>query len=351
MWGLWRGHGAYAGYTPVGGPGYAPVAAEEECFSLACGELSGCTAASCDPGTTTVAFVGPGGDYEQEMTYKYVGTGQGQFGVVRIPGGRSGCCCCLCMAPLMASLVLLPLLIYFEQSSTTTTSTTTRLTWPPSTTATGTPGAPPFDCDRGFPSDWSRGKKAWCCEKHGQGCPRPPAPAPPKPARPRPPPPKPPPPKPPPPPRPPTPPPQNCYAGPPASWDTPKRVFCCLRVGRGCPTTPKPAATTTSSSTTPCPVDCNAGYNTTHPLQWVKGWSAAKKIFCCKTAGRGCPSELPPPSGLPPSGLPPEPDNHTYDCDAGYHECMHCLEESWSPQKIEWCCRNKHKACTGEIPP
>ena len=55
----------------------------------------------------------------------------------------------------------------------------------------------------------------------------------------------------------------------------------------------------------------------------------------CKTANRGCPSELPPPSGLPPSGKPAEPDSNVYDCDAGYHHCMHCLVESWSPQKID----------------
>eukprot|EP00959_Pyramimonas_sp_CCMP1952_P386764 8105733-Pyramimonas_sp.AAC.1 len=27
------------------------------------------------------------------------------------------------------------------------------------------------------------------------------------------------------------------------------------------------------STTSPCPIDCNAGYNDLDPLQWVRGWS------------------------------------------------------------------------------
>merc|ERR1712228_136712 len=77
---------------------------------------------------------------------------------------------------------------------------------------------------------------------------------------------------------------------------------------------------------------------------------AEKKLYCCKTANKGCPSELPPPSGLPPSNAPPEPDNSVYDCDAGYHHCMHCLELSWSPKKIDYCCKKEHKGCKGEEP-
>ena len=147
------------------------------------------------------------------------------------------------------------------------------------------------------------------------------------------------------------------------SWDVPKKVYCCLHAGKGCPTTPPapstmpapvvpvaPVVTTAMSTTSPCPIDCNAGYNDLDPLQWVRGWSAEKKLYCCKTANKGCPSELPPPSGLPPSNAPPEPDSSVYDCDAGYHHCMHCLELSWSPKKIDYCCKNFHKGCKGEEP-
>merc|ERR1712018_386987 len=94
--------------------------------------------------------------------------------------------------------------------------------------------------------------------------------------------------------------------------------WCCQHYGVGCPTTrpapaPRPPApaphpfphpmTMPIITTSPCPFDCTQGYNE-WPLQWVKGWSAAKKLFCCRTAQRGCPSELPPPSGLPPSVSP-----------------------------------------------
>jgi len=98
------------------------------------------------------------------------------------------------------------------------------------------------------------------------------------------------------------------------------------------------------------PIDCNAGFNDLDPLQWVRGWSAEKKLYCCKTANKGCPSELPPPSGLPQDDAPAEVDSSEYDCDAGYHHCMHCLELSWSPKKIDYCCKKEHKGCKGEEP-
>lgn len=125
----------------------------------------------------------------------------------------------------------------------------------------------------------------------------------------------------------------DCSEGDPETWDVRKKVTCCLQVGKGCPTIPSAPASTTS----PCSIDCNAGYNDLDPLQWVRGWSGEKKLYCCKTANRGCPAELPPPSGLPPSDAPPEADKNVYDCDAGYHHLNSCLVESWSPQKIDHC--------------
>merc|ERR1712066_1035947 len=109
--------------------------------------------------------------------------------------------------------------------------------------------------------------------------------------------------------------------------------------------TQAPATTLPKTTTSQCPIDCNAGYNDLGPFQWVKGWSGAKKIFCCKTAHWGCPSELPPPSGEPPSGEPPEPDTFHYDCNAGYHNCYHCLKLSWSPAKMQYCCKTENKGC------
>merc|ERR1719436_2322480 len=117
------------------------------------------------------------------------------------------------------------------------------------------------------------------------------------------------------------------------------------------PPTPPPPPPPPPATTTHCPFDCNAGYDDLGPLQWVKGWSAAKKLYCCKLFQKGCPSELPPPSGLPPSGQPPEPDSFQYDCNAGYHDCYHCLVLQWSPQKLKYCCDTQQKGCKSTTHP
>jgi hypothetical protein len=112
-------------------------------------------------------------------------------------------------------------------------------------------------------------------------------------------------------------------------------------------------------TTTKCPFDCNAGYNELGEFQWVKGWSAAKKLYCCRTAKKGCPSELPPPSGKPQGDAPAEPDSFKYDCNAGYHDCYECLVRQWSPLKLSYCCKEQNKGCKwntkatagGAIPP
>merc|ERR1712113_888952 len=197
-------------------------------------------------------------------------------------------------------LCLLPLLLYWLMG--TSTSPTTPL---------------PYDCNAGLANaqmGWSVGKKAWCCDHMGQGCPTTPPPAPPPPPTPIiiPSPPAPPPPMP---------------APAPAPAPAPMPII----------------------STSSCPFDCNAGYDE-WPMQWVKGWAGAKKLYCCKTVGRGCPSELPPPSGAPPSGLPAEPDTGPYDCEAGYHPCYTCLEKHWSANKLNWCCQKKGKGCKSNAP-
>merc|ERR1712014_30682 len=161
----------------------------------------------------------------------------------------------------------------------------------------------PYDCNAGLANaqmGWSVGKKAWCCDHTGQGCPTQPPPAPPP----------------------------------------PPIVI---------PSPPPPPAPMPIISTSSCPFDCNAGYDE-WPMQWVKGWGGAKKVYCCKTAGRGCASELPPPSGIPPSGLPPAEDTGPYDCVAGYHPCYTCLEKHWSANKLNWCCQKKGKGCKSNTP-
>merc|ERR1711879_23239 len=58
--------------------------------------------------TGVLSYVGAGGDYRQETTYRYVGQGAGNFEVVPVPTNiRSNMC--LCLIPL---LLLVPLLLY-----------------------------------------------------------------------------------------------------------------------------------------------------------------------------------------------------------------------------------------------
>jgi hypothetical protein len=147
----------------------------------------------------------------------------------------------------------------------------------------------------------------------------------------------------------------ECAKGEASDWSFPKKVFCCLTKQKGCPPPPQPPTQPLTlppptTVTTACPFDCDAGYNDLNPLQWVKGWPGAKKLYCCKTAHRGCPSELPPPGSAPPSGIPAEPDNGPYDCDAGYHPCFTCLQRQWSPMKLKWCCDHKDKGCKWNTP-
>merc|ERR1712087_1006321 len=149
-----------------------------------------------------------------------------------------------CIIPLLLLLLLVPLLLYLLPQLSSEPVTTLPPVMP--TPMPAPVPTEPYSCDGG--GLWSNDKKGWCCQHYGKGCTKPPTPAP------RPPP---------------------------------------------APVPPMPVPVITTS---PCPFDCNQGYNE-WPLQWVKGWSAAKKLFCCRTMQRGCPSELPPPSGLPPNGL------------------------------------------------
>jgi len=83
-----------------------------------------------------MAVVGEGcGDYVATTTYKYVGMGAGNMGIVGIPGPSCSCWWSLCFLPLL----LLPLLFLPE----TTTTTTTTTTFPPPIITTPAPESTP----------------------------------------------------------------------------------------------------------------------------------------------------------------------------------------------------------------
>merc|ERR1712176_889980 len=93
----------------------------------------------------------------------YVGAGCGEMEYVAPPAKPN----CFCIISLSTLLCLLPLLLYWLLGSNT--AQTTPL---------------PYDCNAGLANaqmGWSVGKKAWCCDHSGQGCPTTPPPAPPPP--------------------------------------------------------------------------------------------------------------------------------------------------------------------------
>jgi len=104
------------------------------------------------------------------------------------------------------------------------------------------------------------------------------------------------------------------------------------------------AMRTTLTTTTSCPFDCGADYDD-WPMQWVKGWSGAKKLYCCRTANRGCPDELPKQTNIPQANVPGEPDLGPYNCHAAYQSCYSCIVAHWSTLKINFCCREHNIGC------
>jgi len=105
----------------------------------------------------TMSFVGGGrGDYIQETTYKYVGSGAGEYKVQAIGGGCCGMRCLLGVV-LAAAAALLVIFVAVPMAISTTPA----------------PGR--FDCAAGFDNwevGWSDSKKDWCCDHARRGCPR-----------------------------------------------------------------------------------------------------------------------------------------------------------------------------------
>merc|ERR1712038_1459205 len=120
-----------------------------------------------------LSYVGAGGGYKQETTYKYVGQGAGDFEMVAVPTNfRSNWC--VCLIPILLLLVLLPLLLYLLPQLSVEPTTTL-----PPVLATPAPiltTSEPYDCkSQGL---WSFDKKGWCCKHYGAGCPTTPPPTP-----------------------------------------------------------------------------------------------------------------------------------------------------------------------------
>jgi len=130
------------------------------------------------------------------------------------------------------------------------------------------------------------------------------------------------------------------------SWGDRHKDWCCLKSGRGCPTTKMPdqfncevkrstwqTAWSDAKKDWCCgftrekcteesddDFDCGAGL-----VNWREGWSADKKAWCCEHFGRGC---------LSPA----------YDCSIGLDK----WRNSWSKDKKAWCCEKSDQFCVDD---
>merc|ERR1719436_1667925 len=69
--------------------------------------------------TTVLSYVGNGGDYAAETTYKYVGKGAGEFEMVTVPTNfKQGYCYCL------VAVVLVGVVVFLLNPLAPTTTTT-----------------------------------------------------------------------------------------------------------------------------------------------------------------------------------------------------------------------------------
>jgi len=247
------------------------------------------------PDGQALAFVGGGqGAYVQEVTYKFVGAGAGEFELE--PPSRSNLVQKAVLAVVLAGgiLVLFGIMCLCLGSAVR----------PPCTdcpdTTTRSPGRHDYDCQAGFENwekGWSPEKKRWCCKLVGLACPQDAALAPPVPPT-----------------IPPPPDPYNCssdFDNWIAVWSTAKQAWCCKHRGRACPPAPPSPAPAPPSPSLPAhsgvsrsqhgqpmspapsrpwrpqsqlqPFDCTAGWS-----NWRAGWSEEKKTWCCQYAGTGC---------------------------------------------------------------
>jgi len=300
-------HAAHAGFAPPHGHGLAPPHGQTHGARRAArpggfGPDSCCTHEEVGQ---VITYVGPGGCYVPETTYKYVGRGAGNFDVRRQSRGCNkdylwmcgGLCCCLLLTGLLLTW------LWPVEPEVDVETPTVQL---------------PHDCNAGWQNwkqGWSPEKKTWCCNKVGRACPppHPVLPIPPRipPARPA---------------LPVLPvtpaPPGECNIGGVDTWTEEKKANCCKMYGNGCPT-PEPAPVVS------VPYDCDAGF-----ANWQSGWSDGKKAWCCDHAGRGCVTAAPATTSAP------------YDCDAGFAN----WQSGWSDGKKAWCCDHAGRGCVTAAP-
>lgn len=98
-----------------------------------------------------------------------------------------------------------------------------------------------------------------------------------------------------------------------------QRWWCCAAIGLLCPK-----------------LDCHAGYD-----NWERGWSAGKKVWCCKRFSRGCSKAR----GQARSVTHPTSTQYKFDCSTTPGAAIDKVVESWSDEQREWCCWRVNKGC------
>merc|ERR1712203_1120687 len=86
-----------------------------------------------------------------------------------------------------------------------------------------------------------------------------------------------------------------------------QRWWCCAAIGLLCPK-----------------LDCHAGYD-----NWERGWSAGKKVWCCKRFSRGCSKAR----GQARSVTHPTSTQYKFDCSTTPGAAIDKVVESWSDEQ------------------
>mmetsp|Transcript_63725 Transcript_63725/g.161368 ORF Transcript_63725/g.161368 Transcript_63725/m.161368 type:complete len:779 (+) Transcript_63725:66-2402(+) len=125
-------------------------------------------------------------------------------------------------------------------------------------------------------------------------------------------------------------------------WSEAKRKDCCARFERGCKEAAEAPTTTESPATTTNPFDCQADFK-----NWVTGWSVKKKQWCCQTVGRGCnhvklkAQDSDVPSGDSEKEIHGVSSKTSYDCLSDAWNWV----KGWSVAKKDWCCTKHGLGC------
>jgi len=324
-----------------------------------------------DHDETYMAFVGPSrGEYVEELTYKYVGNGKGDFELEQDQSRRAssgGPKKRFVVGGVMSAMVLVGLCrLAFPRiggdastPSSKSISAGKQLRVRPDIgqpKVIGGPVPPEFACNEAEIASWNVDEKRYCCRALGQGCPTtPPPPA------------------------------FDCQIGAFswADWLPAKKAFCCQGAHNPC-SSPVAAVTAGASGddsllrrqpavhvaqhrASPRPqapeqifvrYDCSSD----DEVAWSQLWSSEQQTFCCQHHGKACPQAeaaapmeptegVPPPPPVPPPAVPPPGFAQASQAAAQNYDCARTPGPEWitdwSMDKKRWCCRHYGTGCVG----